>query len=71
MLSDRKQIGLRASDGPQNLALSLQYEGQPLLSVRGPVTGRAYEFSTLQPVQPVDLRDARFLLASPHFKLSK
>ena len=71
MLSDRKQLGLIVADGPRHLALNLVYEGQPLVSVRGPVTGKAYEFSSMQPVQPVDLRDARFLLASPLFKLSK
>jgi hypothetical protein len=71
MLSGQKQIELRAPDGPRNLALNLHYRGQPLVSVRGPVTGRDYEFSSVQPVQTVDLRDARFLLASPLFKLSR
>jgi len=71
MVSGRKQIGVRALDGRQNLALDIHYEGQPPVIVHGPVTGSAYEFSNLQPVQPVDLRDARFLLASPLFKLSR
>ncbi len=55
----------------QNAALNLYYKGQPLVNVLGPVTGSAYEFSSVQPVQPVDLRDARFLLASPLFRLSR
>jgi len=71
MVSGRKQIGLIVADGPRDLALNLVYEGQPPVIVHGPVTGSAYEFSNLQPVQPVDLRDARFLLASPLFKLSR
>ncbi|MGA7831999.1 MAG: hypothetical protein WCA21_13650 [Terracidiphilus sp.] len=56
---------------PQNAALNLQYTGQPQMNVRGPVTGSAYRFSPTTPVQPVDMRDARFLLASPLFRLSR
>ncbi len=68
---DQKQSELRAMGSKQNAALNLYYKGQPLVNVLGPVTGSAYEFSSVQPVQPVDLRDARFLLASPLFRLSR
>jgi hypothetical protein len=61
----------RANGCQQKVALDLHYKGQPTVIVRGPVTGSAYEFSSVQPVQPVDLRDARFLLANPLFTLSK
>jgi hypothetical protein len=71
MVSGRKPSKLRAAESPRSIALNLHYEGQPLVNVRGPITGRAYEFSGLRPVQPVDTRDARFLLASPLFKLSR
>jgi len=68
---DRKRNESRVADRPRNLGLNLHYKGQPLVSVLGPITGRAYQFSPVQPVQPVDLRDARFLLASPLFRLSR
>jgi hypothetical protein len=71
MFSGRKRSGARAIAGPQNAALNLHYTGQPPVNVRGPVTGSAYTFSSVQPVQPVDPRDAKFLLASPLFSLSK
>ena len=67
----RKRSEMRTLESKQNMALNLCYKGQPLVSVRGPITGSAYEFSPARPVQPVDPRDARFLLASPLFKLSR
>jgi len=67
----RKRSELRATESAQNTALNLYYKGQPMVNVLGPVTGSAYRFSSVQPVQPVDLRDARYLLASPLFRLSK
>jgi hypothetical protein len=67
----RKRSELGAIGSPQDVALNLQYTGQPPVIVRGPVTGSAYEFSSGEPVKPVDLRDARFLLANPYFTLSR
>lgn len=67
----QKRSELGAIRSPQNNALNLHYKGQVLVNVRGPVTGSAYKFSSVQPVQPVDLKDARFLLASPLFRLSR
>jgi len=71
MPRDRKKSELKDIGGGPPAALNLYYKGQPLVNVRGPVTGSAYEFSSVQPVQPVDPRDARFLLANPLFRLSK
>lgn len=71
MFSDRKRNEERAIGSPQNAALNLHYTGLPPVNVRGPVTGSAYAFSSMQPVQPVDPRDAKFLLASPLFRLSR
>ena len=67
----RKQSEMRASESPRSTALHLHYTGHPLVTVRGPVTGSAYRFSSVQPVQPVDPRDAKFLLGSPLFRLSR
>jgi hypothetical protein len=41
-------------------------EKSPVL-VRGPATGRPYEFSAARPVQPVDSRDAGPLLRTRFF----
>jgi len=62
---------MRAGQLFQSGSLNIHYSGQPPMSVLGPVTGSAYKFSPVKPVQPVDLRDARFLLASPLFKLAR
>jgi len=67
----RRQNELRDCGSPQNIALNLQYTGQPPVIVHGPVTGSAYEFTCGESVKPVDLRDARFLLANPLFTLSR
>jgi hypothetical protein len=70
MWHDRKQTELKDNRSAQNAVLNLHYNGHPLMNVRGPITGSAYTFSSVQPVQPVDPKDARYLLASPLFRLS-
>jgi hypothetical protein len=54
----------------QKFRLDLKYLGGSRLELRGSTTGEVYQFSTDVPVQPVDLRDARFLLASPLFTIA-
>jgi hypothetical protein len=71
MYRGQKQNESRVNGTPQIVALNLYYTGQPQVYVRGPITGYAYSFSSVKPVQSVDLRDARFLLASPLFRLSR
>jgi hypothetical protein len=59
-----------AADGYDNSVsslLMLRYLGKPPIAVRGSVTRNLYQFSDLLPVQRVDVRDARFLLASKLF----
>jgi hypothetical protein len=53
----------------QSFQLKLKYLGKARLELRGSSTGEVYQFSSDVPVQPVDLRDARFLLASPLFTI--
>lgn len=50
--------------------LNLKYLGDSRLELHGPTTGEMYLFSSQAPVQPVDLRDAKFLLASPLFTVA-
>ena len=40
------------------------------MRVRGPVSGRAYDFSPSQPTQAVDARDAAVLTRNSLFRLS-
>jgi hypothetical protein len=71
MLFGRKQSRLRDAATSLNAALHLRYTGQSEMCVQGSVTGSVYQFSPTQPVQPVDARDARFLLGSRLFGLSQ
>jgi hypothetical protein len=66
-----KRSGLRESAALLNTALELRYTGQSDMCVQGSVTGSVYQFSPSEPVQPVDARDARFLLGSRLFGLSQ
>ena len=54
----------------RNFRLNLKYLGESRLELRGTSTGEMYLFSSELPVQPVDLRDAKFLLASPLFTIA-
>lgn len=49
--------------------IDVKYRGQALIAVRGTITGTLYHFSGNMPVRSVDLRDARFLLASRLFTI--
>jgi len=46
----------------------IRYGGPGEVSVRGPVTGRAYRFSGAEPTQAVDVRDAAVLLRGAAFQ---
>jgi hypothetical protein len=47
--------------------VQLRYRERAPVRVRGPVTGRTYEFSAAQPVQVVDARDADGFLRTKMF----
>jgi|HubBroStandDraft_4_1064222.scaffolds.fasta_scaffold168199_2 hypothetical protein len=52
--------------GPANSML-LRYKDNSAIRVRGPVTGRLYDFSIVEPTQPVDPGDAAILTRSGVF----
>jgi len=54
-----------------SFSLNLKYLGQSRLELPGVVSGNLYRFSPMLPVQAVDLRDAKFLLASPLFTVAQ
>jgi hypothetical protein len=49
-------------------SVAIRYVGSSPLRVRGPVTGRQYEFSGSQPVHSIDTRDAALLLRTRLFR---
>lgn len=51
----------------QAATLRLRYRDRARIAVRGPATGRSYEFSAAQPVQAVEVRDAQSLLRTGLF----
>ena len=53
---------------PSPPSLNLRYSENSAIRVRGPITGRQYEFSGSHPVQAVDTRDAFALLRSRLFR---
>jgi hypothetical protein len=64
----------RAS-GPQTAAASgpsvrIQFTQQAAILVRGPATGRHYQFHPGTQIQSVDPRDAASLLKSGYFRLA-
>ncbi|WP_367849293.1 hypothetical protein [Rhodoferax sp. WC2427] len=50
-------------------SLGLRYLARSAVQVRGPHTGRVYQFSAAQPVQRVARADSEALLRSGHFRL--
>ena len=59
----------RAMHGPAAVArgVLLRYRERARVLVRGPVTGRPYEFSAEQPTQVVEARDVEALLLTRYF----
>jgi hypothetical protein len=56
-----------AGASPGGRGVVLRYRERARVLVRGPVTGRPYEFSAEQPTQSVEARDAEALLRTRHF----
>jgi hypothetical protein len=63
----RVPTGIRGRGAAGGGAVVLRYRERARVQVRGPVTGRVYEFSAGQPTQPVDARDAQTLLRTRLF----
>ena len=62
--------GIQPQSGRQS-SLGIRYLGSSPLRVRGPVTGRQYEFAGSHPVQSIDPRDAALLLRTRFFGPTK
>lgn len=59
---------LKAQANSKGATMNLMYYGYASVSVRGPVTGQLYQFSRLQPVRAVDVRDAGPILKTRLFR---
>ncbi len=55
---------------PPSFSVSLHYLENSPIRVRGPVTGRQYDFSGSHSVQAVDSQDAQALLRTRFFRQS-
>jgi hypothetical protein len=64
----RVQPQARVPISKANDVVNLRSLQNSLIRVRGPNTGRRYEFSGLRPVQPVDARDVSALLLTRLFR---
>jgi hypothetical protein len=61
-------VPARPTTVPSSGSREIEYRERSRVRVRGPATGRTYEFSGADPVQSVDRRDAPALLATRFFK---
>jgi hypothetical protein len=71
MCCGQQRSVLKAVGQTQEADLNLLYYGVSPAAVRGPVTGRLYQFTKLQPVQAVDARDAAAILRTRLFRQVK
>ena len=66
-----EQSGSNTAETLRRFPLNLSYCGELPVNLQGAITGNLYQFSQRQPVQPVDPKDAVFLLASQLFRLAR
>ena len=56
------------ANGKPMITTALRYTENSSVKVKGPATGREYEFSPSRPMRNVDPRDARLLVRSRFFR---
>ena len=71
MCRGTERNGLKANGSANQTSVNFLYYGYSPVSVRGPVTGRLYRFSRLEPVQTVDTRDAASILKTMLFRWTR
>jgi hypothetical protein len=69
--SDQSKRIYEVRKNTTSFSLNLKYLGQSRIKLPGVVSGNLYRFSPMLPVQAVDLRDAKMLLASPLFTVAQ
>jgi hypothetical protein len=68
--TDQRQNPCGTGQGKENMSIDLRYVGDSHIRLIGARTGKIYRFSFSEPVQPVDLRDANFLLTCNLFTIA-
>jgi hypothetical protein len=68
--SDQRPSSFGAGQSRASMSIDLRYVGESHIRLIGARTGKIYRFSFSEPVQPVDLRDANFLLACNLFTIA-
>jgi hypothetical protein len=68
--TDQPQNATEGERTSREFSMNLRYLGQSRIEVRGVFTGEIYRFSTAMPVLPVDLSDAKALLACNLFTIA-
>jgi hypothetical protein len=71
MPPDQNRNALNTAATHPDFGLNLRFSGTETVDIRGAFTGAVYRFSPLRPVQPVDPRDAVFLLGRRSFRLPR
>jgi hypothetical protein len=71
MCRNRKHHSFAGDRSVSNDYLAVQYLGRLQIAVSGTFTGNLYRFSPIQSVQPVDPRDAFYLLDSGLFGIAE
>ena len=69
-LGSAAMVGSQSAQGAFP-SVTLNYMTDAASRVRGPVTGRPYDFSGSQPSQEVDIRDAAVFARNGSFRLSQ
>lgn len=67
MSSQGWQTQDKCNEPEPDYRVNIEYCGRLEIAVSGTVTRRLYRFTPVQPVQQVDARDARYLMASGRF----
>ena len=70
MCRNARQIASAAGGSAADYSINVEYPGRLELAVSGTFTGVLYRFSPVEPVQPVDHRDAFYLLANGLFGIA-
>lgn len=71
MYCDKPQTAAGDYDKSDILLVQLRYLGKSAVALRGTITRNLYQFSEFMPVQTVDRRDARYLLATKLFGIAQ
>lgn len=71
MYCAKPQTSAEVCEKSDRLMVKLRYLGKSSVALRGAITRDLYQFSEFVPVQTIDRRDARYLLATKLFGIAR